>query len=59
MTEMLQTVPEKILTAISDKTPLKRLGKPEDIANAYYFLASDEAAFVTGQVLSVDGGLVI
>jgi len=59
MTEMLQTVPEKILTAISEKTPLKRLGKPEDIANAYYFLASDEAAFVTGQVLSVDGGLVI
>jgi 3-oxoacyl-[acyl-carrier protein] reductase len=59
MTEMLQTVPEKILTAISDKTPLKRLGKPEDIANAYYFLSSDESAFITGQVLSVDGGLVI
>jgi len=59
MTEMLQTVPEKILTAISDKTPLKRLGKPQDIANAYYFLSSDEASFVTGQVLSVDGGLVI
>jgi 3-oxoacyl-[acyl-carrier protein] reductase len=59
MTEMMQTVPEKILTAITDKTPLKRLGKPEDIANAYYFLASDEAAFITGEVLSVDGGLVI
>lgn len=59
MTEMLGTVPEKILTAISEKTPLKRLGKPEDIANAYYFLASEESAFVTGQVISVDGGLVI
>ncbi|HBE87828.1 MAG TPA: 3-oxoacyl-ACP reductase [Elusimicrobia bacterium] len=59
MTEMLETVPEKILTAISEKTPLKRLGKPEDIANAYYFLANEESAFVTGQVISVDGGLVI
>ncbi len=59
MTEMLGTVPEKILTAISEKTPLKRLGKPEDIANAYYFLANEESAFVTGQVISVDGGLVI
>ena len=59
MTEMLGTVPEKILTAISEKTPLKRLGKPEDIANAYYFLSNEEASFVTGQVISVDGGLVI
>ncbi|MDQ7774241.1 MAG: 3-oxoacyl-ACP reductase FabG [Elusimicrobiales bacterium] len=59
MTEMLGTVPEKILTAISEKTPLKRLGRPEDIANAYYFLANEESAFVTGQVISVDGGLVI
>jgi len=59
MTEMLQTVPEKILTAIAEKTPLKRLGKPQDIANAYYFLSSDESAFITGQVMSVDGGLVI
>ncbi len=59
MTEMLGTVPEKILTAVAEKTPLKRLGRPEDIANAYYFLANDESAFVTGQVISVDGGLVI
>jgi len=59
MTEMLGTVPEKILTAISEKTPLRRLGKPEDIANAYFFLASDESAYVTGNVLAVDGGLVI
>ncbi len=59
MTEMLGTVPEKVLTAISDKTPLKRLGRPEDIANSYFFLANDESSFITGQVLSVDGGLVI
>jgi len=59
MTEMLETVPEKVLTGISDRTPLKRLGKPEDIANSYFFLANDESSFITGQVLSVDGGLVI
>lgn len=40
-----------------NRTPLKRLGKPEDIANAVAFLSSDEAAFITGQVLTVDGGL--
>ncbi|MFA5162544.1 MAG: 3-oxoacyl-ACP reductase FabG [Elusimicrobiales bacterium] len=59
LTEMVQTVPEKILTSIAEKTPLQRLGKPEDIANAYYFLANDDAAFITGAVLAVDGGLVI
>lgn len=59
MTEMLNSVPEKILSAVVEKTPLKRLGKPEDIANAYYFLSNEESAFITGQVLPVDGGLVI
>jgi 3-oxoacyl-[acyl-carrier protein] reductase len=59
MTEMLATVPEKILDSIKDKTPMKRLGSPDDIGNAYMFLASDAATFVTGQVLGVDGGLVI
>lgn len=59
LTEMVQTVPEKILQALAEKTPLQRLGKPEEIANAYFFLASDEASYVTGTVLSVDGGLVI
>jgi 3-oxoacyl-[acyl-carrier protein] reductase len=44
---------------MKEKAPLQRLGKPEDIANAFLFLASDEASFVTGAVLSVDGGLVI
>lgn len=59
MTDMLATVPDKILDAIKEKTPLQRLGTPDDIGNAYLFLASDAATFVTGQVLGVDGGLVI
>jgi len=58
-TPMLATVPDKILDSIREKTPLQRLGKMEDIANAFLFLASDEASFITGTVLSVDGGLVI
>jgi 3-oxoacyl-[acyl-carrier protein] reductase len=58
-TEMLATVPEKILDALKDKTPMQRLGKPDDIGNAYLLLASEEATFVTGQTLGVDGGLVL
>ena len=58
-TEMVQTVPEEILNNLKSKTPLSRLGEPEDIANAYAFLASEEAAFITGTVLNVDGGLVM
>jgi 3-oxoacyl-[acyl-carrier protein] reductase len=57
-TEMLSTVPEKILNSIKERTPLGRLGSAEDIAKAYLFLASDDAAFITGITLSVDGGLV-
>jgi len=59
MTEMLETVPEKILDSIKDKTPVRRLGSPDDIGNAYLFLASDQSSFITGQVLGVDGGLVL
>ncbi|MEM1318984.1 MAG: 3-oxoacyl-ACP reductase FabG [Bacteroidota bacterium] len=58
-TEMIQTVPETILDNLKGKTPLGRLGEAEDIANAYCFLASDEAAFITGTVMNVDGGLVM
>lgn len=58
-TEMVKLMPENVLAGMRDKTPLGRLGKPEDIANAYLFLASEEASFVNGTVLSVDGGLVI
>ena len=58
-TDMLDSVPDKILDNIREKTPLKWLGKTEDIANAYLYLASEEASFVNGNVLSVDGGLVL
>lgn len=58
-TEMIDSVPEKVIDKLKAQTPLQRLGDPQDIANAYLFLASDEAAFITGTVLSVDGGLVI
>lgn len=57
-TDMLETVPEKVLENIKERTPLGRLGTPLDIAKAYLFLASDDAAFITGITLSVDGGLV-
>ncbi len=57
-TDMIQTIPEKILDAIKEKTPLQRFGTPEDVANAYCFLASDEASFINGTVISVDGGYI-
>ncbi len=58
-TEMVEKVPQKILDNIKEKTPLGRLGQPIDIARAYCFLASYEASFVNGAVLSVDGGLIL
>src|SRR3954451_23583237 len=58
-TGMTAAVPEKVLDYMKDKTPLKKLGKPEDIAAAYLFLASDDAKYINATVLSVDGGLVI
>lgn len=58
-TEMVAAMPEKILENMRSRTPLGRLGTPEDIANAYLFLASDEASFITGDVLRVDGGIVV
>ena len=58
-TEMVLTVPEKVLDGLRGKTPLGTLGQPDDIAAAYAFLASDDAAFITGTCLNVDGGLVL
>jgi len=58
-TPMVDTVPDKVLEQLKGRTPLGRLGTAEDIANAYLFLASEEASFITGAVLSVDGGLVL
>lgn len=59
MTPMTASVPEKILEMMKEKTPLKRLGTPEDVANTLLFLASDEASFINGTIISVDGGLLI
>ncbi len=58
-TEMLDSVPDKIIERMIAATPVGRLGTPQDIANAYAFLASDAAAFINGTVLSVDGGMVL
>jgi len=59
MTPMTSNVPEKILELMKEKTPLRKLGEPGDVAYAYLYLASDEAKFINGAVLRVDGGLVI
>jgi 3-oxoacyl-[acyl-carrier protein] reductase len=58
-TEILRSMPDKVLEGMKARTPLGRLGRPEDIANAYLFLASDEASFISGDVLRVDGGIVV
>jgi 3-oxoacyl-[acyl-carrier protein] reductase len=58
-TEMVKAMPEKVLTSMVEHTPIGRMGQPEDVAEAYFWLASDAASFVHGTVLSVDGGLVI
>ncbi len=58
-TDMTATMPAAALDAMHRHTPVGRLGTPDDVANAYCFLASDLAAFINGAVLTVDGGLVI
>ncbi len=58
-TNMTAGMPEKVVNMMGEKVPLKRWGQPEDVANAYTFLASDEASYITGAVLNVDGGVVV
>ena len=58
-TNMTAGMPEKVVDMMGEKVPLKRWGQPEDVANAYTFLASDEASYITGAVLNVDGGVVV
>lgn len=55
-TDIIKGIPDKVLQAITDRVPLGRLGKPEEIANTYAFLASDEASFINGAVIEVSGG---
>ena len=58
-TDMLDALPSEVLPQLAQETPLGRLGTPEDIARAVAFLAGDEADFITGQVLTVDGGFIL
>jgi 3-oxoacyl-[acyl-carrier protein] reductase len=58
-TEMVKAMPPKVLDSMCARTPLAKLGDPADVANAYVWLASDAARFISGTVLSVDGGLVL
>jgi 3-oxoacyl-[acyl-carrier protein] reductase len=58
-TEIISAMPDKVLDAMVGHTPMGRIGDPKDIAEAYLWLASDAASWITGTVLSVDGGLVI
>jgi 3-oxoacyl-[acyl-carrier protein] reductase len=57
-TDMIRQIPEKALQGLVGHTPLGRMGQPEDVANAYLWLASDGASFVSGTVIGVDGGAV-
>jgi 3-oxoacyl-[acyl-carrier protein] reductase len=59
MTHILDTIPEKVLTDMKSRVPLHRLGTPEEIANVYCFLASDEASYVNGAVIEVSGGMTV
>ena len=58
-TPMTQNMPDKVIEMMVGKSALNRMGNPEDIANGYAFLASDEAAFITGAIMNIDGGIVL
>jgi 3-oxoacyl-[acyl-carrier protein] reductase len=58
-TPMIATVPDEVLDKMRSQVPLRRLGRPEEVANLYAFLASDDASYINGAVIEVSGGLVI
>jgi 3-oxoacyl-[acyl-carrier protein] reductase len=58
-THILETIPQRVLSQLTDRVPMKRLGRPEEVANVYAFLASDEASYVNGAVIEVAGGLTV
>ena len=59
LTPILSKIPEKVLKALEDRVPLGRLAQPEEIANTFAFLASDEASYINGAVIEVSGGLTL
>jgi 3-oxoacyl-[acyl-carrier protein] reductase len=59
LTEMTMKMPENVLNVMKEKSPLNKLGTPDDVANVFMFLASDESDFIHGAVISVDGGVVL
>ena len=58
-TQILETIPDEVMHKITERVPLKRLGRPEEVANVYAFLASDEASYINGAVIEVAGGMVV
>ena len=58
-TPILASIPEKVITEMEHRVPMRRLGQPEEIANVYAFLASDEASYINGAVIEVSGGLTV
>ena len=56
-TDMVAALPEQVVASLAARIPLQRVGEPEDVANAFLFLASDMASYVTGEILSVDGAM--
>lgn len=58
-TPILSTIPDKVMAQMTDRVPMKRLGKPEEIASVYAFLASDDASYINGAVIEVAGGLTV
>jgi 3-oxoacyl-[acyl-carrier protein] reductase len=58
-TSILETIPDDVMRKITERVPLKRLGRPEEVASVYAFLASDEASYINGAVIEVAGGMVV
>ena len=58
-TPILETIPDDVMRKLTDRVPLKRLGRPDEVANVYAFLASDEASYINGAVIEVAGGMIV
>jgi 3-oxoacyl-[acyl-carrier protein] reductase len=58
-THILESIPQRVLSQLTERVPMKRLGRPDEVANVYAFLASDEASYINGAVIEVAGGLTV